>query len=101
MINKKTNKQTNKQTKTQEITCAVEDLEQGEHSSLAGGVQTYTTTLEINFVFSQKTGNSSTSRPSYATPVHKHTKVAQISQCHLLNNVHSSFIHNTQKLEIT
>jgi hypothetical protein len=35
-----------------------------------GGVQTYTTTLEINLVVSQKTLNSPTSRPCYTTPMH-------------------------------
>jgi hypothetical protein len=32
------------------------------------GMQTYTSTLEINLVISQKIGNSSISRPSYKTP---------------------------------
>jgi hypothetical protein len=32
------------------------------------GVQTCTTTLEISLEFSQKTGNSSISRPSHTTP---------------------------------
>jgi hypothetical protein len=33
-------------------------------------VHTCTTTLEINLAVSQKTGNSSTSTPSYSTPGH-------------------------------
>ena len=39
--------------------------------------QTYTSTVEINLVVSQKTGNSSTSRPSYATPGHITQKMLQ------------------------
>lgn len=42
--------------KTQEIAHAGKDVEQGEHSSIAGGLQTCTHTLEINLVISQKTG---------------------------------------------
>jgi len=46
---------------------AGEDVEQEEHVVIADGVQAGTTTLEINLVVSQETGNSSTSRPSYTT----------------------------------
>jgi hypothetical protein len=42
----------------------------GNVSSLMVGVQTDTTTLEINLVVSQKTGNSSPSRSSYTAPGH-------------------------------
>ena len=38
-------------------THADEDVEQGLHFSTADGVQTCITTMEINRVFSQKTGN--------------------------------------------
>jgi hypothetical protein len=44
---------------------AGKDVEQGKHSSIADDVQTYTTTLEICLVISQKIGNSSTSRPIF------------------------------------
>jgi hypothetical protein len=33
------------------------DVEQVEHSFTAGGVQTYTTTVEINIVVAQKFGD--------------------------------------------
>jgi hypothetical protein len=52
--------------KTQETAHAGKDAEQGGHSST--GMQTCTTTLEINLVDPQKIQNSSTSRPSYTIP---------------------------------
>ena len=73
----------------------------GNTPPLLVGVQTCTTTLEINLAVSQKTGNSSTSRPSYTTPGHIPKRCPTIPQGHLLNYVHSSFIHNSQKLETT
>jgi hypothetical protein len=42
----------------------------GSSPSLLIGVQACTATLEINLVVSQKTGNSSTSRPSYTSSEH-------------------------------
>ena len=65
------------------------------------GMQTCTTTLEINLVVSQKTGNSSTSRASYTTPGHIPKRCSTVPQAHLLSYVHSSFIHNSQKLRTT
>ena len=47
-----------------------ENLEQEEYFSMLVGVQTCTVTLEINLVVYLKFENSSTSRPSYTTPVH-------------------------------
>jgi hypothetical protein len=44
-------------------------------------------------VVSQKTENSSTSRPSYTTPGHI-PKSSTTRQRHLLNYVHSSFIYS-------
>ena len=49
---------------------AGKDVEQGEHSSFAGGGETCTTTMEINIVVPQRVGNQSASRPSYTTPGH-------------------------------
>jgi hypothetical protein len=43
--------------KNQVIAHAGKDVEQGEHFSLQVGVQTCTTTLEINLAVSQKIGN--------------------------------------------
>ena len=65
-------------------------------SPLLVGLQTCTTTLEINLAISQKTGNISTSRPSYTPKMLHHT-----TQGHLFSYVHSSFIHNIQKVETT
>lgn len=70
-------------------------------SLLLVGLKSYTTTLEINLGESQKTGNSSTSRPSYTTPGSIHKRCFFIPQGHLLQYVHSSFIHSSQKLETT
>jgi hypothetical protein len=57
--------------KTQATTHADKDVEQGEHTPpLQVGVHTCMTTLKIKLVFSKKTGNSYTSRPSYTTPGH-------------------------------
>ena len=61
-------------------------------------VQTCTTTLEFNLEVSQKIDNSSTSQPSHTTPVHI-KRCSIISEGHLVNFIHSSFIHNSQKLE--
>jgi hypothetical protein len=53
-------KDTINRTKWQPTVTYGKDVEQAEHSSIAG-----TTTLEISLEVSQKIGNSSTSRPSY------------------------------------
>ena len=50
---------------------------------------------------SQEIGNPSTSRPSYTSPEHIFKGHSILPQGHLLNYVHSSFIHNSQKLETT
>ena len=42
--------------KTQVTAHAGEDVEQEEHSSIVGGVQTYTTTLKINLEITHKLG---------------------------------------------
>ena len=63
--------------------------------------QICTAMLEINMEVSQKTGNQSTLRPSYTTPWHIPKVLSILSQRHLLNYVHSSFIHNSEKLKIT
>jgi hypothetical protein len=68
---------------------------------LLEGVQTCTTTLEINLVVSQEIGNSCPSRSSYAIPEHIPKRCSTILQGHLLNSVHNSFNHNSQKLETT
>ena len=65
--------------------------------SLLVEVQTCT-----NLAVSLKGWNSSTSRPSYTTPGHTIQNMLHNSTKTLLfNYVHSSFIHNSQKLETT
>jgi hypothetical protein len=73
----------------------------GSTPTLLVGVQTCTTSLEINLAVSQKTANSSTSRPSYITPGNIPKRYSNIPQRHLLNYVHSRFISNNQKLQTT
>ena len=65
------------------------------------GMQTCIISLEINLVVSQKTGNISILRPSYITPGHIPKRCSNIAQGHLPNYIYSSFISNSQKLEIT
>ena len=61
--------------------------------------KTCTITLEINFIVSKKTGNTSTGRLSYATPRHI-PKLFHYLQ-HLLNYICRRYIHNRQTLETT
>ena len=72
-----------------------EDVENEEYSSTAGGLQAGTSTLEINLMGPQKTGNRSTSRSSYATPGHIPKRCSTISQGHVLHCSHSSLIPKT------
>ena len=69
----------------------------GNTPPLLIGVQTCTTTLEINLMFSKKIGNSSTSRPSYTTSANIHNSCPTLLQGHLINYIHRSFICNSQK----
>ena len=73
----------------------------GNTPSLLVKVQTCVAIVEINMVVSQKTGNQSTSRPSYTIPGHIPKGSANLSQGHLLNYVLRSFICNSQKLKTT
>jgi hypothetical protein len=57
----------------------------GNTSSLLVGMQTCPTTLEINVAVSQKTGNHSTSSPSYTTPGYITKGCSTIPQRHLIN----------------
>jgi hypothetical protein len=65
------------------------------------GLQTGTTTLEINLVVPQKIGNRSTQIPSYTTLGHIPKRCPTRPQEHVLQYVHSSLIYNSQKLETT
>ena len=73
----------------------------GNSFSLLTEVQTCLATLEINMEVCQKIENRSFSRPSYATPDHMPKGLCILPQAHLLNYVHSSFIHNNQNLKTT
>ena len=66
---------------------------------MLAGVQTDITSIEINVLALQQAGNRSTSRPNYTTTEHKTKGRSTIPQVHLLNYLHSSFIHNSQKLK--
>jgi hypothetical protein len=80
---------------------AGKDVEQGEHSSIAGRSANMSATLEIKMVISQKIWNPSISTPSYTTPEYIPKRWSTNPQGLLLNYVHSRFIHNSQKVETT
>jgi hypothetical protein len=63
--------------------------------ALLVGLQAGTTTLEISLMVPQKTGNSSTRRPSNTTPGHIPKRCTNIQQGHMLHHVHSSLICNS------
>ena len=71
----------------------------GNTPLLLVGVQTSTATMEINMVVPQKMGNQFISRPRYTTLGHIPKGLYILPQGHLFNHVHSSFIHNRQKLK--
>ena len=71
----------------------------GNTPTLLVGVQTCAITQERNLVISQKTGNSSISRPSYSTNGNILKIYSTILPGHLFNYVHNSLIQNSQKLE--
>jgi hypothetical protein len=64
----------------------------GSAALLQVGVQSCTTTLEVNMAVFQKTGNQSIPRPSSIIPEH-------IPKRCLFNYVHSNVICNSQKLK--
>jgi hypothetical protein len=100
--NKKTKQQTNKQTNKQNQNMLVKLWSKGNTTPVLVGVQTCTTTLEINFAVSQTFGNSSKSKSSYTiilAPGHIPKRCSIILQGNLLNCVPSSFIGNSQKME--
>jgi hypothetical protein len=65
------------------------------------GLQTGTTTLEINLEVPQKIGNGSTLRPSYTTLGHIPKTCPTMLQGHVFHYVHSGFVYDSQKLETT
>jgi hypothetical protein len=83
---------------------ADKDMEQGEHSSIAGGSANLYNHSGNQFGGFSNTGNSSTSRFSYTTYhswPYTQKMLYHITHTHLLHYVHSRFICNNQKLEST
>ena len=68
----------------------------GNTPPLLVGMQTCTTTLDINLSVSQKIGNQSISRPHNSTPGHIPKGCSIILQGHLFNYACSSIICNSQ-----
>jgi hypothetical protein len=97
----KPNKQTNKTEVTVTSHILVMMWSKGNTPPLLVRVQTCTNTLDISLADFQKIRISSTLRPSNTTSRHIPKGCTTIPQGHLLNCVHSSFIHNSQKLEAT
>jgi hypothetical protein len=67
---------------SRDSTCWRRLWSKGNTFSLLVGGQTCITTLGINLAFSQKIGNSSTSRSSYTTPGHIAKRCSNIPQRH-------------------
>ena len=77
-----------------------EDVEKEEHTPpLLVGLQTSTTTLEINLEVLQKIGNRSTGRPSYTTLGNILKRCPTMPQGLMFHYVHSGLICDSQKLE--
>jgi hypothetical protein len=87
--------------KFQMTTLVDEEVEKEGHSSIAVGLQTGTTTLEINLEVPQKIGNGSTWRFSYTTLQNRPKRCPTMPQGHMFQYVHSSLICDSQKLETT
>ena len=75
-------------------------MEQGNTPVLVVGVQTSIVILEVSVVVSQKNANRSTTKPSYTALGHIPKGCLVLSQGHIPNYAHSSFIHN-KKLKTT
>ena len=73
----------------------------GNTPPLLVGVQTNTVTVEINMAHSQKTENQYTLTPNNTSPGNIPKRCSVLKQGHLLNYVHSSFIHNSQNPKTT
>ena len=73
----------------------------GNTPPLLVGVSTCTATLEISMVNPQNNGNQSMTRSHNSTLKHIPKRSTIIQQGHLFNDVHSSTICNSQKLETT
>lgn len=81
---------------------ADEDLENQDHSYIAGGNANSTTTLEDSLVVSLKTKYATTMQPGNCPPEHLSQKNKNLcSHKNLFTNVYSNFIHNSQTLATT
>jgi hypothetical protein len=70
-----------------------------KRNTLLVGLQTGTTTLEINLEVPQKIGNRSSLRPSYITLGNIPKRCLTVPQGHLFYYVHGNLICDSQKLE--
>jgi hypothetical protein len=59
------------------IVDAGEDVEKEEHSSIAGGIASWFSTMEISLVVPQKIGRSTTGGTNYTTP-EKHRRCSNM-----------------------
>ncbi|KAL6075111.1 hypothetical protein STEG23_022550, partial [Scotinomys teguina] len=77
-----------------------EDVEQGEHSSAAGGSGNWYSHFGNQYGGSSENWESAYLK-TYTTLGHISKECSVIPQGHMLNYVHSSVIHNIQNLETT
>ena len=73
----------------------------GNTSALLVGIQAGTAPLDVSVVISQKIRKQPFSRPSNTSFGDIPKGCSVVPQGHVLNYVHSSFIHNSQNLETT
>jgi len=72
-----------------------------KHSSIVVGIANWYNLPENQSWVSSKIGHCSCWRPSYTSPELIPKRCSNIQQRHMLHYVHSSLIHNIQKLELT
>lgn len=84
------------------IALAVEDVEQEKHFSIAGGSANLHNYFGNQFgIFSEKLGTVLPQDTAIPLLGISPRRCSNTPQRHSLNCVHSSFIHNSQKLETT
>ena len=76
-----------------------EDVEKGEHFSNPGGSANMCSNFGKIMVTPQENQNESNTRSSISTPRNIPKRSTFMQQGHLLNDVHSSTVCNSQKLE--
>ena len=86
--------------KTQVTALAGQDVEKEDHSSIACGIENWSTILEINLEIPKKIGNRYTLKPSYTTLGHVHKRCPTMTQRHLVfHYVQSGLVCDSHKLE--